>query len=408
MGCGMPDVHPQPSRNIKPERTPFSRLAVTQFAAMSAEAFVTIALAGTLFFTVSPDAARPRVVLFLVLTMTPFAIVAPVLGPLLDRAGHGRRFFVVFTCAGRAILAWLMAAHRNNVLLYPEAFGILVLSKGYSITKSSIVPAVVDDDELLVQANSRLSLISVLASFAGALPAAGILQLFDAGWVLRAATIVYGVAAVFALRLPRAEPRPSGEDELARAELRKASILLSASAMAVLRGGVGFLTFFLAFALKGAGEPAWVYGLVIGASAVGGLLGAVGAPVLRRRLREETILVGSILLPAAMALFAAREFNRGTATFAALALGLGAAAGKLGFDSLVQRDAPDADRGRAFARFETRFQLTWVVGGLIPAAIPMPERLGFFILALVLGFFGLSYLGGERAARQRSAPAAPP
>ena len=47
---------------------------------------------------------------------------------------------------------------------------------------------------------------------------------------------------------------------------------------------------------------------------------------------------------------------------------------KLAFDSLVQRDAPDANRGRSFARFETRFQLVWVIGALLPLLLlPIPD-----------------------------------
>jgi hypothetical protein len=78
---------------------------------------------------------------------------------------------------------------------------------------------------------------------------------------------------------------------------------------------------------------------------------------------------------------------------------MGASAGRLAFDSLVQRDAPDAARGRTFARFETRFQLAWVAGAFIPAALPIRGRLGFLILAVGLGFAGLSYLAGVRASR---------
>ena len=232
--------------------SPFTRLAATHVAATASEAFVTVALAGTLFFTVSPASARPRVALFLVLTMAPFALVAPVLGPLMDRARSGRRLFVVLTCAGRAVLAWLMSGHPDSLLLFPEAFGILVLSKGYQVAKSSIVPSVIEDDESLVEANSRLALVAVLGSFVGGLPAAGVLQLFGGDWALRMAAVLYTVAALTAMKLPRAVPRPPERADLARAELRGATVLLAASAMAALRAGVGFLTFFLAFALPSA------------------------------------------------------------------------------------------------------------------------------------------------------------
>jgi len=88
-------------------------------------------------------------------------------------------------------------------------------------------------------------------------------------------------------------------------------------------------------------------------------------------------------------------------TLAALSIGIGAAAGRLGFDSLLQRDGPDAARGRAFAKFETRFQLVWVIGGMI-AIIPFAKQMGLLLLALVLGFAAVSYVAALRASRGRA------
>ncbi|HLG01430.1 MAG TPA: MFS transporter [Acidimicrobiia bacterium] len=402
----MPDVRPAhaPRHRPLPPR-PFAPLAFTHVISTAAEAFLTVALAGTLFFTVSPASARPRVALFLVLTMAPFAVVAPVLGPLMDRSKSGRRIFVVVTCAARAVLALMMARHRHSLALYPEAFGVLVLSKGYSVAKSSIVPSVVEGDDALVAANSRLALLAVFGSFVGGLPGAALLHLVGGEWSLRMAALMYAAAAVVALRLPRGTARPPEKTDLARAELRAATVLLSATAMAALRAAVGFLTFFLAFALKRSGEPAWVFGLVIAASAIGGLIGALAAPMARLRLREEWILATSVMTPAILSLFAARNPTRPLLALAALSVGAGAAAGKLAFESIVQRDAPDADRSRAFARFETRFQLVWVGGGLLPVAIVLPERLGLFLMSVTLAFFGLSYVGAVRAAHRFVHPA---
>jgi hypothetical protein len=83
-----------------------------------------------------------------------------------------------------------------------------------------------------------------------------------------------------------------------------------------------------------------------------------------------------------------------------LAVAVGAATSRLAFDSLLQRDGPDAARGRAFARFETRFQVAWVVGALI-GIIPQNEQLGLLLLAIVLASAGILYVGARRAARGR-------
>ena len=47
--------------------------------------------------------------LYLLVTMVPFALLAPVVGPLLDRFRHGRRYALAATMLGRAFLAWLIS-----------------------------------------------------------------------------------------------------------------------------------------------------------------------------------------------------------------------------------------------------------------------------------------------------------
>jgi hypothetical protein len=85
---------------------------------------------------------------------------------------------------------------------------------------------------------------------------------------------------------------------------------------------------------------------------------------------------------------------------AALSIAIGSATGKLGFDSLLQRDGPDAVRGRAFAMFEARFQIIWVFGAVL-GLIPVSIDVGLICLDLVLLFGGISYAAGLRAARGR-------
>jgi MFS family permease len=382
-----------------PGQSPFSRLALAHALSVGGDTLIAVALAGSIFFNVSADAARPKVLLYLGVTMVPFAVVAPVMGPALDRTRGGRRLVLAASAAGRALLCLLMAGHIKSILFYPEAFGALALSKGALVAKSALVPAVVDDDTALVEANSRLALIAVLAGVVLAPVGAGVSALLGAGWVLRLSTLVLATAAVAAVRVPAAKKLAPPVAAVEVAELRARPVLLAATAMALLRAGVGFLTFVAAFALKRSHEPAWLFGLVVAAGAAGGLVGAVLAPPLRRRVREEAILIGALLLPAVVAIFGARGFSPVGVAVVAAAVSVGAAAGRLAFDSLVQRDAPDAARGRTFARFETRFQLAWVAGAFVPAAAPIPGRLGFLILAIGLGFAGLSYLAGVRASR---------
>lgn len=379
--------------------SPFARLALTHVLAIAGDTLVTMALAGSLFFSISPHAARGRVALYLVLTMAPFAVVAPLLGPVLDRSRSGRRTVVVLSCAGRTVMCLLMARHLHSLLLFPEAFAVLVLSKAYLVTKAALVPATVNDDRQLVRANARLAVLAVIAGFVAAAPGAAVLKLsfLGAAWVLRLAALVFVAAAVAGVRLARAPvdraPSPTATEA---AKLKSHGIRLGATAMAVLRGAVGFLTFLLAFAFRRAHAPSWWFGVAIGASMAGTLVGALLAPRLRRLVSEERMLTASLVFVAVAAAVGARFGNRAAASALAGVVGFAAGAGKLAFDSIVQRDAPDAARGRAFARFETRFQLVWVAAALVPVVVPVPTRVGMIMLAVACGGATIFYVVGRR------------
>jgi hypothetical protein len=180
------------------------------------------------------------------------------------------------------------------------------------------------------------------------------------------------------------------------AELRGRGIFLAASGMAVLRAAVGFLTFLLAFAFRRAHAPSWWFAVALAASLGGTLVGALVAPRLRRAVTEERILTASLVAVAVAAATGARFGSRAAGAALAGVLGLAAAAGKLAFDSIVQRDAPDAAQGRAFARFESRFQLTWVTAALLPVLIPVPTRVGMIMLAVACTGATIFYVVGRR------------
>ena len=209
------------------------------------------------------------------------------------------------------------------------------------------------------------------------------------------------------MAIPRAKSIGRPETEEDRELLHVPSIIVAGSAMGLMRGVVGFVTFFAAFVLKKQGEPAWVYGLVIIGSALGNATGSVIAPFLRRKVREEWILAGSLVAPAIPLFFAARSYGRLSIVFAGFAIAAAAALARLAFDSLLQRDGADAARGRAFARYETRFQIVWVLGGLLAVLFFGGGRAGIFLVALVLFFGGLSYIGAVRRQESRNTGSEP-
>ncbi|NCY16791.1 MAG: MFS transporter [Actinobacteria bacterium] len=385
----------------------FSLLARTHAASVSGDALFAIGLAGSVFFSLDFNSARWRVALYLVLTIAPFAVAAPLIGPAIDRIRGGRRWIIVGSLLARAVLAFLITQHMQSLYFYPEAFGMLVLQKIYSISKSAVVPGTVHNDAELVEANSKLTVLSALAVVVAAVPGGILLKLGGGAWSVGLSGIVFVVGTLLALRLRPTVVAVQPVDETEREELRSAGIVLASSAMGLLRGIVGFLSFMLAFGFKDAGAPLWELGLVAAFAQFGFFVGAVLAPRIRRLLTEERILIASLMLTVCAGVLCAVIGGLFGSAVLSMLVGMTGSTAKQAFDSIVQRDAPDANRGRSFARFETRFQLVWVIGALVPIIIPIPVVIGFSLIAVVAAVALIWYLLGLRQLRSGRLPSQP-
>jgi MFS family permease len=379
------------------------RLARAHAASVSGDALFAIGLAGSVFFSLDFNSARWRVALYLVLTIAPFAVAAPLIGPAIDRIKGGRRWIIVGSLAARSLLCILVVRHMESLLFYPEAFGMLVVQKVYSISKSAVVPGTVRSDEELVEANSKLTVLSALAVVVAAVPGGILLKLGGGGWSVALGAIVFGIGTVLALQMPptTVAPEPVGEAE--RQELRSAGIVAASSAMGSMRGIVGFLSFMLAFSIKENGAL-WELGLVAAAAQVGFFFGAVAAPRVRKLASEEHIIAGALVITGVVGIVTAVIGGLLGAAMLSMTVGATGSAAKQAFDSIVQRDAPDANRGRSFAKFETRFQLVWVIGALIPIVIPIPADIGFAIIAVIAAAAVVTYWVGLRRIRAGKIP----
>src|SRR3954451_18688792 len=172
------------------------------------DTLIAIGLAGTIFFNVPLGEARGKVALYLFITMVPFALLAPVVGPALDHFRHGRRYALAATMLGRAFLAYVISDHLLGWGLYPAAFGVLALSRACGVARSAAVPRLLPEGIGLSQVGARAS---VYGTFAGPVVAPIGLPAFKFGpqWPLRVATILFVVGMVVALRLPpRADSDP--------------------------------------------------------------------------------------------------------------------------------------------------------------------------------------------------------
>jgi hypothetical protein len=427
--------------------TPFRRLATVHGLSSAGDALVAIALAGSVFFDVSASAAESRVALSLGLTVAPFLVVGPLLGPLVERARGGRRAIVVGCAVGRAICCFLMAYWAHSLALFPVALFTLIFSKLYMVTKAALVPGAVSAPGQLVLANSKLSVGGSAAGIIAGGAGAGVLALLGSPGLLRCDIAVYLGCAWGATRLRNANaplprkalapgaptasapalapaelvppalaatgPAPaltptSGPPRVrAAAGLPPGGLQLAAVATAALRFSTGFVTFLLVFTFRrGSAALIW-YGLALGASQLGNVSGALLAPRLRKRAPEEWMVTGSSVVVGAFALGAGViDWGRHWAVAVVLAggIGLAAGAGKLAFDSMVQRDVPARLRARSFARFESGFQLSWAIGSLLAVLVPMTLSEGFIAIGVVGLLGAAAFAGGSVKARRGTLP----
>lgn len=437
---------------------PFGRLALVHTIFSAGSTLVTISLAGSLFFSVSPTESKSKVLLYLLLTIAPFAVVAPALSPLLDRGLTARRAAVAVACGGSALLAFSMSDHLKGLLLFPEAFGILVLSKLYLVGKAALIPSMTAGEDDLASSNAKLAVLAALAGFAISLIGVPFLQL-GAAWVLRIDFFVFLSGAVAAARLPKGHvvaapaslgsapdgrpivgppqpaPLPASESLSGgpgsliynrsekghqrridvKAERQRLGLPLfvpqvtvALLAMTVLRGALGFMTFFLAFGLRAAKAPTWWYGVILLASGIGGLLGSLLVPRLRRRITEQQIIAAALALTALAGLVCGWAGTLSLQPLLALVVGCTTTGAKPAFDSIGQHYVPPAALGRAFARFETQLQLVWVLCALVAVVISFSFRAGDILIAVacaVAAIFHFSLrrtLGRHEGAESRS------
>ena len=303
---------------------PLSYVTVANFAC---DAILAVALANTLFFSAATAESRGNVALYLLVTVAPFALIAPVIGPALDRLRSGRRLTVSLTFTLRAVLAVVLGLNFDTWLLYPLALGMLVLSKTFGVVKASITPHVLPPALDLVRTNSRLTVLGHVGGSVVAGAAAGaVAWIWDSSTALWLLAAVALVAAYVSMTIP-AHAEASEDDESAslwsghggsvRSGLRAVltrplgrNVLANLWAVALVRFMTGFLTLYLAFVAKAQEDASALEqaGLLAIAGAAGGLGtfagNAVGARLpLGRPGRITSTAAGAALATAVVAAF---------------------------------------------------------------------------------------------------------
>jgi MFS family permease len=418
------------AQDLFDQKTAFGRLALVHVIMMAGDTLVTVSLAGSLFFSVSPTEAKGKVLLYLLLTIAPFAVVSPVLGPLIDRSANGRRILVAISAGVRAVLCWMMAEHLNSLWLFPLAFLLLVSSKLYVVTRGALVPEMARTDQFREHAehvgdagwpneleseakgfagfNAQLTLLGTLVGLIAGSIGAGILKSVGAPSVLYVAGVVYVGATVASARLQRptkvvrdqvAGLTQSERDLNALNPLGDVEVAWGLGAAAVMRFAAGFATFLLAFGLRRESAGLGWYAVALTLSAGGSLLGLAFVTRVRNVVKESTLLTIALFVTGAGSALASLHPDLFVQVLLAGWIGMSGAIAQPSFDAITQRNVAPGAQGRTFARFAVRQQLLWVVGALVPVAIAMSFLVGDRLLAILMITASLVYPTGRRSAR---------
>ena len=360
----------------------FKQLAVSWSANVAGDTLVAVALAGTLFFDVPSAEARDKVALYLLVTIAPFAVVAPVLAAVFGRFPAAFRAVLTSSSALRAVVAAVMAFGLDTLWLFPLAFGMLVLSRLYGISKASMLPVALPEPVALVSANALLARLGIYAGLGAVALGVGLVRLHSAvALVVAVGFFLFSAFTGMGLPDPRSATTGAGRTVAPSRAAFVASVRslrLSRLATAVVRLLNGFLLALLAFEFKETGG-ALDFAALIGAAGIGFGLASFVSPWLERRLREEPMVVAALAVEAAAAFVAGQFFSLGAAAGLAGAAGLAWGTAKFGFDGLLQSVVRPERRGTAFTRAETLFQLAWVVGAVLPVSVHVPAEVGLAV-----------------------------
>jgi hypothetical protein len=372
------------------------------------------------------------VLLYLLLTIAPFAVVSPLLGPLIDRSANGRRILVAMSALARVVLCWMMSEHLKSLWLFPLAFLVLISSKLYVVTRGALVPEMARTDQLREHSdhvggagwpntavqqekgysgfNAQLTLLGTLSGLVVGSIGAGILKGIGAPSVLITASVVFAAATVASFRLQRpakvvrdevAGLTQSERDRNALNPMGDIEVVWGLSAAALMRFAVGFATFLLAFGLRRDNAGLGYFAVALAMSALGALVGLALVTRVRNAVPESTLLTLALLATGLGSGLAAFHPTLIAQVVLAGWLGLCAAVAQPTFDAITQRNVAPGAQGRTFARFAVRQQLLWVIGALIPVAITLRFGVGDGLLAVLTIAGGLVYGLGRRFAHGR-------
>jgi hypothetical protein len=378
------------------------RLALTHAVDDFADAFINLSLVGSLFFSVSLDASRSRILLYLLLTAAPLAIAAPLVGPALDRSQVAYRAAIVGSQLVRGLAALALIGALFSLALYPLAFVVLMCRRIYGLAKTALLTRMTEDRDEFLRADAHITRTGTAVGGLGVVAGGVLLARQSVTVMLLLAAVLFVLAALISKGLPRPAAPALQLASLPRLrDVIPAPVWWATVAVTAIRAAAGALTYLLAFAIKRGGDR-WIFAAGLLVAGFGAMVATFVAPRLHRTLRSDGVLVLAILVPGVVTAIGVVSIGNHGVLAIAFAIGLGNGIASRSI-AVLQSGVPTLTRGRVIARSELVFQVATLIGASLAVALAASPRPGFAVTSIVLLVTGVAYAHRNRQSLREQA-----
>jgi len=397
----------------------FRRLFAVRVTSQFADGVFQVALASYVIFSPEQQPSPAAIAGALAVVLLPFSVLGPFVGVFLDRWSR-RQVLAVSNGVRVAIVALIaagVAADLGGPLLLVLILGALSVNRFLLAGLSASLPHVVDPPDLIM-ANAVTPTSGTLASLTGVALGSGGRVLFERTdtvngdiVVLLVAAVMYGVAALLALRIPRGLLGPSYDPS--RPAVREA-------ARHVARGLVAGLVHLghrrpAADSLAAIGAHRFFFGmstvmllllyrnyfhtpeeadaafnglaLAVLVSGAGFIAAAFVTPFVTERITLRAWILTLLGTAAFTQILPGALFTEPAILVSAFFLGVASQGIKICVDTLVQASVDDAFRGRVFSLYDVIFNVTFVAAAAVAAAVlPVSGRSHVVLGVIAAGY----------------------
>jgi len=341
----------------------------------------------------------------------PILLIAPLAGVIIDR--FRRKNVLIAADIARAILMLGLATTSNVTAIYAIAVLVAIATTFFRPTVQAVIPAIVEEDELLA-ANSVAWSTEQVVQIIGSAVAGGLIVLVgpQAAFVFNAGTFLFSALMISTMDVP-AVPIPESEkkgwrlyvDEMraglayARRDVFVSRLIVVQMIASLAVGGTSALLVVLSeqhLQLPPAG-----FSTLLLAIGIGALLGPFFLGLFTQNYKDMRLLFVPYLIRGVGDVLIAWVVSYPFALFLLFVYGLNTSTGMVIYNSIMQSSVPDRVKGRVFTLMDMAWSVMQIVSigvaGVLADVIGIRSvyYLGDFLL-IVAGGIGLVALGRYR------------